>query len=564
MREVVLDNGNTVVARTVTSTVYDDEADASLMPGRPSSGVPAGGYNLAVEQRISVTDRIMPNAEGNTWDTKKVRYRYDPVEAGDKPGWDLRVPTRTLTQDGDGWATTLTRYDAEGKVVETRTPGGTAITNGSANDTYSTKTVYYTADDSASVASCRNKPQWAGSVCVVKTAGDPSTGYPIPDKTTTGYSIRGAVTRVEETSSTWTRATVTGFDYLGRESSSSTGLTDHTTISGTTSYNTTTGAVTSTTRGGVTEDFTYDSWGRKLTATDGTGNTATTTYDTAGRTKTFNDGKGVYTYTYDGTDLLGKVEHRGLTTKIDLGYSDGNTDQVAGAYDAAGALVKETLPDGYTQQWTRNLAGQATAMSYTQTTDGVTTPVLGFTQTYDHLGRVVQATGPAGTQRYTYDDRARLSKVQDTGTEGCITRVYGFTGDSNRTSLTSYGPDAEGGCQTSTGATSATYSYDGADRITTAGYVYDRMGRTTTVPKVHTSNANDALAGDLTATYAANDLVASLQQTVTGPTGGVAQVRRQTFSLDGSDRVSTTKGFTDGVQLSEKLDHYDGEGDSPA
>lgn len=41
-------------------------------------------------------------------------------------------------------------------------------------------------------------------------------------------------------------------------------------------------------------------------------------------------------------------------------------------------------------------------------------------------------------------------------------------------------------------------------------------------------------------------------------------MRKQTFSLDGSDQVSTTKGFTDGVQLSEKLDHYDGDSDSPA
>jgi len=96
------------------------------------------------------------------------------------------------------------------------------------------------------------------------------------------------------------------------------------------------------------------------------------------------------------------------------------------------------------------------------------------------------------------------------------------------------------------------------------GYVYDRMGRSTTVPKVHTSNANDALAGDLAVTYAANDMVSSLQQTVSEPASGVAQFRKQTFSLDGSDRVSTTKGFTDGVQLSESLNHYDGDSDSPA
>ena len=564
MRQVVLGNGTTVVARTVTSTVYDDEADTSLMPGRPTTGVPEGGYQLAVEQSASVTDRILPRAEGNTWDTRKVRYRYDPVTGGDASGWTLKVPTRTLTQDGNGWATTITRYDTAGRLVESRTPGGTAITDGSANDTYSTKTIYYTADASASVSGCRSKPEWDGNPCVVKAAGDPASGYPIPAETTLGYNNRGAVTRLEETASTWTRASVTGYDYVGRETSSSTALTDHTTISGTIGYDTITGAVTSTTRGGVTEAFSYDTWGRTLTSTDGAGNTATTSYDTAGRTKTASDGKGTYTYTWDGTDTLGNIEHRGLATRIDLGYAAGDTDVVAGAYDAAGGLVQQVLPGGYAQAWTRNLAGQPTAMAYTQTVGGTTTPILGFTQTHDHLGRVVTATGPAGSQQYTYDDRARLTEVQDTGTEGCTTRVYGFTGDSNRTALATYAPDADGGCQTSTAATTVGFSYDTADRITTTGYNYDRIGRTTTVPKAHTSNAADGLAGDLTVTYAANDMVASLQQTIASPDTGLAQVRKQVFSLDGSDRASTIKGYTDTVQLVETLNHYDSDADSPA
>ncbi len=399
---------------------------------------------------------------------------------------------------------------------------------------------------------------------MVKAAGDPASGYPIPAETTLGYNNRGAVTRLEETASTWTRASVTGYDYVGRETSSSTALTDHTTISGTIGYDTITGAVTSTTRGGVTEAFSYDTWGRTLTSTDGAGNTATTSYDTAGRTKTASDGKGTYTYTWDGTDTLGNIEHRGLATRIDLGYAAGDTDVVAGAYDAAGGLVQQVLPGGYAQAWTRNLAGQPTAMAYTQTVGGTTTPILGFTQTHDHLGRVMVATGPAGSQHYSYDDRARLTEVQDTGTEGCTTRVYGFTGDSNRTALATYAPDADGGCQTSTAATTVGFSYDTADRITTTGYNYDRIGRTTTVPKAHTSNAADGLAGDLTVTYAANDMVASLQQTIASPDTGLAQVRKQVFSLDGSDRVSTIKGYTDTVQLVETLNHYDSDADSPA
>ncbi len=564
MREVVLENGTSVVARTVTSTLYDDEADSDLMPGRPTTDVPEGGYQLAIEQATAVTDRIFPKAAGNTWDSRKVRYRYDPVKTGDASGWTLKVPTRTLTQDGAGWATTISRYDTEGRVVETRTPGGTAITDGSANDTYSTKTIYYTADTTAEASTCRSKPEWHGNPCITKTAGDPTTGHPIPAKTTTGYNIHGSVTRIEETAATSTRATVTGYDYQGRETSGSTSLTGHTTISGTTSYHATTDAVTTTTRGGLTESFTYDTWGRELTSTDGTGNTATTTYDTAGRTKTYNDGRGTYTYTYDGTDNQGRTEHRGLTTKIDLGYATGDTDQITGAYDTAGDLINQALPDGYTQTWTRNLAGQPTASSYAQTTGGTTIPVLGFTQTYDHLGRVVTGTGPAGSRRYTYDDRARLTKVQDTGTAGCTSRRYTFEGDSNRTSLTTYAANATGGCQTTTADTTTNYSYDQADRITTSGYTYDPLGRATTVPKGHTDQADDPIATDLAVTYAANDMVASLQQTAREPASGAGQVRKQTFTLDGSDRISTTKDYTDTVQLTETLNHYDSDSDNPA
>ena len=83
-----------------------------------------------------------------------------------------------------------------------------------------------------------------GHLEYLEASGDPATGYPIPTKTTTGYSALGAETRLEETASTWTRATVTGFDYRGRGTSGSTALPDHPTISGATSYHATTGAVT--------------------------------------------------------------------------------------------------------------------------------------------------------------------------------------------------------------------------------------------------------------------------------------------------------------------------------
>ncbi len=117
-------------------------------------------------------------------------------------------------------------------------------------------------------------------------------------------------------------------------------------------------------------------------------------------TRTFSHGKGTYTYTYDGTDQLGRAERRGLTTSIDLGYASGDTDVVSGAYDVAGSLVSQMLPGGYSESWVRNLAGQVTSLAYSQSVAGVGVPVLGFTQSYDHLGRVVTGTGPAGSQRY--------------------------------------------------------------------------------------------------------------------------------------------------------------------
>lgn len=562
MRQVTLENGSVVLGRTVTETDYDDETTDAPKTGRPADA-PDGGYMLAVETRTAVTGKTNPAASGSTWDVKKIRYRYDPVVSGDKSGWDLRVPTRTLTQDGSGWATTITRYDNEGRVVETRSPGGAAISNTLANDPYTIRTTYYTSDASASVAACRNTPGWAGNACRVAAAGNPSSGHPIPATATTGYSLFGSVTRVEETAGSATRATITVRDYLDRETASTTTLTGHDPIGGTTTYDQVTGDVTASTGNGVTENYTYDTWGRALTVTDGTGNTATTTYDSAGRVAAFNDGKGVSSYTYDGTDALGRAERRGLVTKVDLGYATDTSDQFTGAYDVTGGLVKQKLGSAYTMEWTRNIAGQATALTYTDSSDAGAVP-LSFTQAYDHLGRVRTATSLAGSKTYRYDDRARLVMVEETDTDSrCTTRQYAFTGDSNRTSRTTWAPTGNGACQHTSGGTVTSYSYDQADRITGAGYSYDPMGRTLTMPAAHTSQAGVDGASGLTIGYHANDMVASLTQTVPDPTGEEL-AKRQAFTLDASDRISAITTSVAGTVLTETLNHYDGESDNPA
>jgi RHS repeat-associated protein len=102
-----------------------------------------------------------------------------------------------------------------------------------------------------------------------------------------------------------------------------------------------------------------------------------------------------------------------------------------------------------------------------------------------------------------------------------------------------------GAACTSTGATTTSYSYDSADRLTTSGTVYDAFGRTTT-------QASGATIG-----YYTNDLVR--QQT--------ASTNRQTWTLDATGRLAawTTESNATGTwtQTGSKTNHYGGDGDSP-
>ena len=227
-----------------------------------------------------------------------------------------------------------------------------------------------------------------------------------------------------------------------------------------------------------------------------------------------------------------------------------------GAYDATGSLVEQNYPGGIKATWTRDIAGTETALSYEQAGQ----PLLAYTNTVDADGRVREATNTGSAQTFTYDDRDRLRQVEDTIADSCSTRVYGFSGDSDRTSLANYGPGTAGGvCQTATVSSTITNSFAAADRLTTSGYVYDELGRTKTLPAAHTSNSN---GGVLSVGYHVNDMVATLSQSVIED--GVTATKAQDFTLDVAGRLSVTKNLTDTVSLVESTNHYDGTDDSPA
>jgi RHS repeat-associated protein len=557
-RPVILKNGTSVEGRSRAVTVYDDEAAAESVPTpeRPTQAAGAPALNLPVEERTSTI-----TSGGAAYDIEKTRYRYDRVVASDGSGWALKSPTRTMKQLGSGWSTELTRFDNEGKVVEVRTPQGVAAVDGTANDARSTKTVYYTADTSAADAGCRQKPEWAGLTCLT-TTGDPT----VPATRAMGFDYLLNSTRTEQSASTststMTRASVTAYDAAGRKTAHRLGVAgapegdlsiDETTFG----YSPSMGVLTSVTRGSSTQSATYDVWGRVLTQTDGAGNTASTTYDAAGRIRTSNDGKGTYTYTYDGTDAAGNVERRGLVTKLDVGLASGaSVFEVASNADGNAYLTK--YPNGMTATSKYDALGTKTALTYVDSTGA---QVAAFSDRVDAQSRVRLADSTGSRQAYTYDDRSRLTAVEDTTSGNCVTRRYGFSLDSNRTSLaTSY--SGTGGACTTAGAYTATSTFDAADRITDSGYVYDALGRTRVVSINHIPSGGGELGG-LSVKYYSNDIVASLTQSFLNDNDD-ADTRSKSFTLDPIDRVSKTTSATSGVDNRRTTNHYADTEDSPA
>jgi RHS repeat-associated protein len=540
-----------VLGRKLTRTTYDDTSDETLKPGYPTSGVPSGGFGLPVEETERVTTGTFPYERNSTnqpseYDVNVTRYLYDPVTAGDGDGWRLRAPTRVKGKVGsDAWTTNLTRFDTEGKIIESRSPQGTETLDGPGSDSRSTKTTYYTVGQNSADALCGDSAAWAGMVC--KTAPG---GGDAPTTRVKGYSLLLQPTRVEETGGGLTRAVVASYDPAGRA------LQSRTTTSGgaqpdreipavSTEYSNTTGLPTSLAGGGKTQSTTYDTWGRPRIVKDETGAVAAETeYDTAGRVKSSNDGKATYKYTYNGTDSRGRLERRGLATSIDVGspepVSASSPSTFTGAYDEMGSLAEQTYPGGVKATWARDLNGAEIGLSYV-TADNV--QLLGYANTVDVDGRVITQTGAGSEQAFTYDKRDRLIQVKDTRAGQCTTRKYEFSGDSNRTSLTTHGPGSGGVCQTGTG-TSQVSTYNGADQL--SGDVYDGLGRTTTL----TSGAG----GTATIGYHSNDMVATITQ---GP-------KSQEYGLDLTARVSSVKNLTNGVSLSETINHYDNGSDSPA
>lgn len=488
-----------------------------------------------------------PNIEddGRKFAITRGRSDPDPIVTGDTSGWTLRRPTSQTTVMGGGTSNivSITRYDAQGRIIETRMPANTA-----GGDAHATLSTYY----SATGTSCVNVAE-AGLLCQSKPAAQPTSG-PNLLTTTTTYNMWRAPLTVTETNGTGTRTTTTLYDPAQREcvhSITTSGVGDTALPAVYTAYDPNTGLGTQT--GNISGSTptscpsspptmsswistTYDSDGRTSTYTDASHNLSSVTYTADGLTATFNDGKASVTYTYDGVS----GEHRRLLTSL----VDSQAGNFSATYGANGALTSQTYPSGLLATRHYDDVGHTRSLAYVMGSTGW----LSFGASYGAHGQILAQSSNGSSQLFTYDNAGRLTQVADTDQTvnpvACTTRVYAYDADTNRLSLTSYPGSSPGVCSTSTTPTVTSHTYDQADRISNSGYAYDPLGRTTTVPAVDAGGTNS-----LTLAYYANDMVASQVQGSSS----------KNFALDPTERLTT---ITTGASV--QTNYYADGSDSPA
>ncbi|MFV0633323.1 DNRLRE domain-containing protein [Demequina sp.] len=579
------DDAGNGLARIHTQFTYDEGAPNGGI--NPKSGQPFSLVTTTREFKAAEAsghwDLSVPVAKGEPL-LSESKTGYDPIDGapltGDTSGWMLGAETTTtvVMPDAADNIVSKTRYDALGRVVESRAPGA----NG--NDAGTDIVVYYTVGANPHDAACGNSPQWAGLPCVTRSGEATPT---LPESRTTGYSMLLAPTTVVESLGQVARTSTTTYLADGRTSRTSlavTGLTDSTPLAHTRiEYDAATGLPLATVEfdsaGGEISRVSNasDLWGRNTSYTDRDGAVTSHGFDNAGRLHTVSDPHRTVTYTYDGTDALGREEHRGLATTMTVSGAGAFT----AAYGVAGEMLRQQMPGGLTQVNTYSLTGEAESLAYvSDDRDGGEVPLIAWTQVNDLYGRVVSETTPATGQAadlvaqfgrsYTYDRADRLTKVDDrtallgelldddttdAAATPCVTRAYDFDVRGNRLARSTSVSGTDGVCGTGTSFTDA-WTYDDADRVHTgangvASYVYDALGRQRLIPAI--DSPMGAAAGDLAIGYFDNDLVRSLSQDGTSTVFGIDVLGRRT------DAVSTSASGT--VTLSR---HYGDATDSPA
>jgi RHS repeat-associated protein len=419
-------------------------------------------------------------------------------------------------------------------------PNGTGYEGTGKASPHSTQTVYYSAEANVTVPGCGGHPEWAGLVCQTQPAKQPEGALPKLPVTVTTYNLWDEQETQTETVGTTIRTTTTGHDAAGRVTTVTITSTTGTALPAVTNeYSSLTGGLTkqSTTTEGHTLSISevINSLGLLESYTDADGNTSTYKYDVDSRAESVSDGKGTQTYTYNTTS--------GLVSKL--------TDSAAGTFGESetleGGVASLTYPNGMTATYSENRAGEDTGLQYVKTTNCTTNCTWYSETTVPSIhGQTASNTTPSTSTTNAFDPVGRLTQVQETPTgEGCVTRVYGYDLDSNRTSLTTRAPGTKGACAAE-GGTSEVHGYDEADRLLDSGATFNAFGETASVPAI------DAGGSVLTSAYYSNSQVAT--QTQNGET--------ISSNLDPAGRTRET--VATGKTNADVISHYVSGGEAPA
>lgn len=509
--------GTIVPARSYRSIQYDKDAPEPkagepmpLLPTHETSGALVGGKVL---------------------DQHTIEHTYD---------WVLRQQTGRIADPEGLEIKSTTKYDPITSLpIEVRQPKDAESAGAG-----TTKITYYSKDGTN--GTCASKV-FAGRPCRIEPASQPASGPQVPVTKFLSYSALGRPLEIKEETGGSTpgiRTTVFTYDAAGRQTSKQI-------VGGGSEIRKTETLYSSSSGIPTTQRFvcpgseplcdketitaTFDALGRITKYQDADGSEATATYDLNGRPATFNDGKGTQAFGYDpATGML-------------VSLTDSMAGTFTAAYDADGVMVKRGLPNGLTAEKVYDAAGAATDLTYTKASNcGASCTWLDFGVVRSASGKILSESGTLGTDRYSYDPLGRLAKAEEEPpASGCTTRSYAYDANSNRTSTTTRQPGVGGVCSSSGGSTQ-TYGYDGADRLEGAGLAYDAFGRITTLPSAF------AGGGTLVTSYFSNDMIASQSQ------GGVTN----TFALDAAlrQRQRTQGGGIEGTEVF----HYAGNTDSPA
>jgi large repetitive protein len=582
--QAVLNDGSTATVRTHTHYTYD--------AGAPNSDVNAatgGPYELATTTTVGISGVADTSTDpgatlpSDIQTTSVTTDAYDPIDGlsstGATSGWTLGEPTveTTVMPNSSDNIVKKTQYDSFGNVIKTVDPGS------SGTDAGTTITIPWTAGTNSQDSACGNAPQYAGLTCWTGPAAAPEAGSDIPDTRTTSYDRFDEPLVQVETSGTGssqvTRTSTMTYHSDGRAGTTTVttnGLSDSTSVMPTSvlydNNDATLGTAAMNSDGTVNnyDEVGFDLWGRpNHYYASSTGDNSNDSYVApgspgAGQLLTNQTNHGSFTYTYDGTDANGNVEHRGLATALTVG----GIGSFTAGYDVDGDLTTQTLPGAITQNYSYDNQDRVTGLTYTGdvTSGGGTTHGvwLAYGRNYNAGGQAANDWSPAGastsvggeTQSYTYDRADRLTQVADAtgsnaaGNQTCTTRSYAFDPRGNRTSLES----ATGADCTTSGGSSTSYAYDLYSRQLTGAngfgsYVYDAFGRQTMIPAVDAPAAANAA---ISISYYDTDAVASIAQGTTSTSYGLDAAGRQ-----------LTEATTIGEATTTTTDHYSDGTDSP-